>query len=1117
LRAITVLGLLNSNGMAQLAAPGLTRQIDYNFDVRPILSDNCFRCHGHDEGSRRAGLRLDLAESAYAQALVPGKPQESELIRRVTSKDPAYHMPPPETHKSLSEAEISILTKWIEQGAVYKPHWAFVAPKKVNPPETKFRDLVVNPIDQFVFGRLEREGLHPSPEADRETLINRLSLTLTGLPPTLEEVDTFLRDKSSNAYEKVVDRLLASSAYGEHLAGYWMDIARYSETDGFLDDKHGRLFSPYRDWVISAFSKNMPYDQFGLWQVAGDLLPNATKEQKLATAFLRVGKRTTENGAIDEEYRVEYALDRANTIGAGFLGLTTGCARCHDHKYDPISQKDYYSLVAFFNSTDEPGWNPIGPATTGGPTIAWSSPTQDAELAALQAKIGDAQQTVDKVRKAAYAEAQSRASAMLAGPASQISESIEKALLSATEAYYPFDAVAPLPTGEMPKIRRGPAVPPLAPPVEGPSRRGRQRPQIPSGQQGQPASPPLGDLNLSKLAYSPSGLEGGEPAVIESALIKPGKKGTALYFDETNLGFLPPYIGSYERTQEFSVDIWVRPAAVYENALVVSQRDNENAGRMGYELRLEKNHVGFGMIHLKPHNMLHVVSKKQIPTDQWTHVAITYDGSSKAGGVQIYLDGQPAEIDIDHDSLTRSIMPVSGPPAGPYADFYGFQFGYRFREVPFTGGAIDELRIFNRELSPLEVDYLHKGLAALQKDPSELGHEIADWIVRNDANVVSAEKALSEARDEQNKLISVIPEVMVMGDTLKPRPSYVLERGVYSNHGAEVQPEGLSAIYPWNGAWPRNRIGLAKWMFDPGNPLTARVFVNQMWQLEFGRGIVETAGDFGTQGTLPSHPKLLDWLAVDFVDSGWDVKRLLKMMAMSAAYRQSSEASAELSAKDPKNMLLARGPRLRMSAEQIRDNALAVSGLLVRKVGGPSVYPYQPEGVWLPGTLAVPYPQPDDQPAENQHRRSLYTFVKRNIPPPSMEIFDLQERHATVVRRQTSNTPLQALVLLDDPQYVEAFRVLAANAIQREPDLTARITLMFRMATRRRPTSEELAVLAKQYEQEKAIFEATPENATKLVHVGVTPVPQDINLIDLAATTQVAAAIMNSPDAYSVR
>lgn len=1102
LLAIFVLGSFAQPPRVQSQAQ---QSVDYNFSVRPILSDNCFRCHGADSGSRQAGLRLDQAESAYAQAIVPYKPSESELIRRVTSKDPSYRMPPAVTHKTLSPEAIATLSRWIEQGAEYKPHWAFITPKKAPLPETKFKDRVVNPIDRFVFARLEREGLGPSAEADRETLINRVALTLTGLPPTLEQVDAFVKDKSPNAYEKVVDGLLASTAYGEHMAESWMDIARYSETDGFLDDKHGRLFWPYRDWVIAAFNKNMPYDQFGTWQLAGDLLPNASKEQKLATAFLRVGKRTTENGAIDEEYRVEYALDRANTVGVGFLGLTTGCARCHDHKYDPITQKDYYSLVGFFNSADEPGWNPIGPASTGGPAISWSTQEQDEKLAALEGRIAERQAAVDAAQKAA------RAAATQGLAKNELAESLDKSLLSATVAYYPFDTVTPFAPGEMPPIRSRPPAPPLAPPVEGSQQRGggRQRPPQPA----EPRALPIGDLILSKLTHSPSGLPGGEAAVIQSPVLKPGVKGNALFIDETNLGYLPGYLGSYERTQEFAIDLWVRPASVYESALVVSQRDAENAGRMGYELRLEGNHVGFGLIHLKPHDMLHVSTKKQIPVNEWTHVTVTYDASSKASGARIYLNGAPAEVNIDHDSLTRTILTASGPPAGPYADFYGFQFGYRFREVPFNGGGIDELRIFNRELSPLEVEYLDKGPDSL----GTVGTAAADWMVESDPNVVAAKKALNEAREEQNKLISVIPQVMVMGDTLKPRPSYVLVRGLYSSHGQEVKPEGLSAIFPWKDSWPRNRIGLTKWLFDPANPLTARVFVNQLWERQFGRGLVETAEDLGTQGSLPTHPELLDWLAVDFVESGWDIKRLSKLLVMSATFRQSSAASAELEKRDPQNILLARGPRLRLSAEQIRDNALAVSGLLVRTVGGPSVYPYQPEDVWLPGTLAVPYPTPEQIPVEQQHRRSLYTFVKRNIPPPSMAIFDLKERHATVVRRQTSNTPLQALVLLDDPQYVEAFRVLATNTMMREESVDARIKLMFRLAVRRMPTPQELTVLTAQYEQEKASFAAAPDNAAKLVHVGVTPLDPDVNVVELAAITQVAAAIMNSPDAYSIR
>jgi len=849
------LAILVFNGYAQQpSSASQPEHVDYNWQIRPILSDNCYRCHGPDSKSRQAGLRLDHQESAYEQAIVPGNAQESEMIRRISSKDPAYRMPPPAASaKPLTDAEVATLTEWVKQGAEYKPHWAFITPIKAPLPQTTLTSRVVNAIDRFIFARLEKEGLKPSSEADKETLINRVTLSLTGLPPTLPEVDAFLADKSPNAYEKVVDRLLASPAYGEHMAAYWANISRYSESDGFLDDHHDRLFWPYRDWVISAFNRNMPFNQFATWQLAGDLLPNATKEQRLATAFLRVGKRTTENGAIDEEYRVEYALDRANVVGEGFLALTTGCARCHDHKYDPIAQKDYYSLSGFFNSADEPGFFAPGFSTIqGGPTLPWTDKVTDEKIAAAEAALKTAESAYSAAREAANVDAIARVGALLKQPSSEVAGAVQKSLDAATVAYYPFETTAPIPDDQLPKsrARRGQKPPAdLVSPFRGRDPNGPP-PDVDAVRAAREFGQRLPNSMIREnLTFSPSGLAGGEPAVLEEANLRPGgAQGNALFFTDTNRGFLGKSVGFYDRTQPFSFDLWVYAASVYENSQVLNHRDDDNSGGAGYKLNLEKNHLSFFMMHSWPYNMLHVVSKEPVPIKQWTHVSITYDGSSRAAGLHLYVNGEPAEVDVEHDHLTESSLPRSY--AAAFNEFVGVEFGRRFREVTMKDGGIDEIRFFSRALTPIEVSYLHQGTRAVETQRAKLTDEMAELMTANDSRVVEAGKSLYVAREAQNQAVSWVPEVMVMADAPKPRQTYVLSRGLYNVRLDSVDPAPLTQVFPFDPKVPKNRIGLAQWLFDPNNPLVSRVFVNRMWQQLLGKGIVETSDDFGMQGSM---------------------------------------------------------------------------------------------------------------------------------------------------------------------------------------------------------------------------------------------------------------------------
>ena len=1102
------------------AAP--QRQIDFNWDVRPILSDNCFRCHGPDEKNRQANLRLDTAEGAYAAlrrpntfAIVPGKPTESQLIFRVTHANAAVRMPPQVTNKVVTPQQIEILRAWIEQGAQYKPHWAFMVPQRSTVPTVAAGPSVLSDIDRFVQARLDREGLKLSAPADKETLINRVTLTLTGLPPTLAEVDAFLADKSPQAYEKLVDRLLASPAYGEHVGGQWLDIARYAESDGFLDDTHDRLLWPYRDWVIAATNKNMPFDQFATWQLAGDLLPSHTKEQLLATAFMRVGKRSTENGAIDEEYRVEYAVDRATTVGTGFLAMTVGCARCHDHKYDPIPTKDFYSLTGFFNSTDEPGFYAPGRSgITPGPTMLWTDEATEKEIAGQRAAIAKAEAAYESARKAAAHEAGARADALLSNPA-QLKHVIEQSLTRDLQGHYPFEATAPIPDSvqpePVPQARMSP--PPLA--LESLSPRCYRHVSDVGCQTMRTGMARLVDSwRTEPLMVSASTTDGAPPAVMLTPLLRDGVAGKAFFFDDNNRGVLGQDIGYFERTQPFSVDLWVMPGSVYDEALVFSHREADNAGNAGYILRLIENRLWFDIAHSRAGNGIAMHTKTPLPVGKWAHVTLTYDGSSKAKGLTMYLDGKPADVEIFRDNLSRTIIPNGDSNAGD--DVYGVQFGQGGRIKTLKDGAIDEMRVYTRALTPVEVRALHQQVTPAESAASVTREDLVDLLVAQDAKVGEALKTLTAARNIENETVSLLPEVLVMGDLPKPRPTYVLVRGNYDDHGEQIPPRGLNQVLPWNPAWPENRLGLAQWLFDAKNPLTARVYVNRVWQSHFGRGLVETAEDFGSQGSLPTNPELLDYLAVTFRESGWDIKKLHKVIVMSGAYRQQSAANEELLRKDPNNLLLARYTRLRMPAEMVRDQALAASGLLIRKIGGPSVYPYQPANMW-DGFNAYDYPTPDAVPADAHHRRAMYSFIKRNAPHPAMASFDLPDRGSATARRRTSNSPLQALVLLDDPQFLEAYRALAGNVLKTETAQEARLTKVFRLATRRYPIAEEMAAMRDYYAAQLQRYKDDREAAVQLLSVGVTPVDTSLDPVQLAALTNLTTVVMNTPDAYSLR
>ena len=1071
-------------------APLPDAAVDYNWDVRPILSNNCFRCHGPDEEARQAGLRLDVRDIAVAElpespgrvAIAPGDTSGSELVRRVSSDDPDFHMPPPDTHLSLSSAEVETLTRWIGQGAEYKPHWSFIAPADVAPPMSGFSADAINPIDEFVFAEIEQQGLTPAGQADRETLIGRVTFTLTGLPPTPDEVDAFIADTDEDAYGKLVESLLARPAYGERMATEWLDAARFADSDGYLDDEYKRLLYPWRDWVVEAFNTNMPYDRFGTVQLAGDLAGNPSKADLIASGFGRLHRRTAENGIIDEEYRVEYVIDRTDTLGTAFLGLSVGCARCHDHKFDPISHVDYYSLTAFFNSTDDAGFYPHDKWETG-PTMYLTDEATDRGIAELKEKVAalEAAYEAELANAAGRLTAESSRSDRSA-PGEETVAAIRRAIAAAEVAHYPFESA-------------------LADAAAAESY---------AGAAGLEPSQPL--------VFSPAGNSERKPAALQAPIFRPGVSGNALFFDANNKGFLDKSngVGYFDHHEDFSLDFWLYTAKVYDEAGVLNHSDHLRFGSGGWTIDLEDNRIKVGLVHAYPRDQIIVQAREPLPADAWTHVTLTYDGSAKASGIGLFLNGEPVALDVERDSLTKSILPLGLAFAG-LDDFHGLAFGKRWQQTPLEGGAIDELRVFDRQLSPLAVAVLHEGAAALQDAGAP--ERLEEHLALLDPAILSARRELTAARAELNALLTSLPEVMIMGDTLEPRPTFVLERGVYSEHGEEVTPRGLVQVFPYSEDLPRDRAGLAQWLFDPEHPLTARVYVNRLWQTHFGTGLVRTAEEFGSQGETPTHPELLDWLAKRFIESGWDVKAMNRLIVMSAAFRRDSTEPPGDAELDPANRWLARGVTRRLTAEMIRDNALAASGLLDTTIGGPSVYPYQPDGVWEAVTFydrSGAYPDPESVPNDH-HRRSIYSMIRRGAPAPSMTIFDFPRRHMSQVRRPTASTPLQALVLLNDPQYVEASRALAARTMHEHEGIDEQLVAIFRRAARRVPNPAEIETLKTFFESQREEFAVAGEATARYLDIGVTEPDPDLDATWLAALGATANVVFNSPDSYTLR
>jgi mono/diheme cytochrome c family protein len=993
-------------------------RVDYNRDVRPILAENCYACHGPDANARKGDLRLDRKEDAFqiredSAAIVPGDLDASDLIQRILEDDPDSKMPPPKSGKALTKVQVETLRRWVSEGAEWRGHWAFQSPRQPSVPEVAQKGWTRNPIDAFVLKKLEERGLKPSPEADKISLIRRVSLDLTGLPPSLEEVDAFVKDDRPEAYEGLVDRLLASSSFGERMAQNWLDAARYADTNGYHIDNHRDIWK-YREWVISAFNRNLPFDRFTVEQVAGDLLPDASVDQKIASGFHRNTMVNFEGGADAEEYLTKYIGDRVSTTSTVFLGVTMACAECHDHKYDPFTQKDFYRFYAFFNGIAEQGLD--GNKESPAPRMKIPTAEQSAKLAEIRGQIshlkgrGDAASPeADKAQADwEWARGETQSTWTILEPSALSS--------SAGSTLAKLDDRSILVSGTNPDQ----------------------------------------DVYEFVTSSKQSGIQGIR---LEALTHESLSKGTGR---AENSNFVLTGV-EVETASEASPEAWSR--------VPLARAEADYYQKTG-DYRVEK--------------------------------AIDTDPSSGWA-----VDGDTKRED------RRALFVVKTP----FGSDQGTRIKIRLRfESQFARHAIGRFRLAITAVENPSLDVLPAKVAeTLATRPSKRSEAqvkaLRDYFrkeIWTEGRAIRRE--LETLTKLETELEKSIPVTMVMAEMAKPRPTHILMRGDFRSKGSIVEagvPESLPPLPPGQ---PSNRLGLARWLVDPGNPLVARVTVNRFWQQYFGTGIVKTVNDFGTQGEWPSHPELLDWLATEFVSTGWDVKAMQKRIVMSATYRQESKADRALTELDPENRLLARGPRFRLEAEAIRDNALAICGLLDRRVGGPSVYPYQPPGLWEEIAFGGDFSSQRYMPSHGNdlYRRGLYTYWKRSLPHPSLATFDAPNREVCAVQRPRTNTPLQALVLMNDPIYVEAARVLAQRVLKEAgPDPEARMVHAFRLCVARPPTDREktvlLTLLAKQIDH----FKADPKAAKSLISTGESPQIPGLDPAELAAWTAIGNVLLN--------
>ncbi len=1019
--------------------PANADEIQFDRDIRPILSDKCFFCHGPDAEHREADLRFDLKDDALAM-IDPEDPEASELIQRIKSHDDDEVMPPPSAVKQLTEQEIKILDQWVKQGAPWSQHWSFVPPVKSQLPESDAsisEPDATDAIDAFVSARLAEQGQPLAPEATREKLLRRITYDLTGMPPTIAELDAFLGDDSENAYETVVDRLLASPRYGQRMALAWLDVARYGDTSVYHADGTRDMWA-WRDAIVEAYNENLPFDQFSKYQLAGDLLPDATLQQKILSGFNRNNGTTDEGGAIAEEYRVEYAVDRVKTTATAWLGLTMECAQCHDHKYDPISQEEYYQFYAFFNVSRDGGMQ-----TRNGnaePKLNILDPEKEPQIPAAEKNL-----------------------AAVRSQLKLIDEGCDEALARWVEQRRADESEQP-PVGLIAEL------------------------PILTGQ-----GETLVDL-----------IDGQRPIQLHGKykwVDTLSNKG--LRFDgdgHADLG----NIGDFERTDSFSYGGWIETKKNGSGALLARMND-ANAHR-GYDVLAGKGPISVHLINTWPTNAIKVTTNKSLDAEKRYHVMVTYDGSSKASGVKIYVNGEEWDWKIEQDRLSDTIRTEKTLLIGSRHD------GAKFH------GTVDSVQVYQRKLESAEVDALAKSqslgslleIAAEDRTKEQAAAIRKYYLTTANEAYQAAAKQETELAARLDDLKRPITSVMIMSDLPQPRETFVLNRGAYDSPTETKVTPGIPAVLPPMAKdLPRNRLGMAEWLFQNDHPLTARVTVNRYWQMLFGMGLVASSADFGAQGEFPSHPELLDWLAVDFREHDWDTKRLIKQIVMSRTYRQSSRTATARYSEDPQNRWLGRGPRFRLQGEFIRDTALTISGLLVDQFGGPGVKPYQPPGLWAEVGLGGNPKFVQDQ-GDKLYRRSLYTYWKRSAPPPAMQIFDAPTREKCTVRRARTNTPLQALVTLNDVQFVEAARHFAKRMMTEAGETAAaRIELGFRLATSRRPAEAEQQVLLEIYDAAIEKYKSNPDAAIELLSIGDSPRDEALDPATHAAWTIVASSILN--------
>ena len=1245
------LAVLGLSSVSAVQSESAQATVDYNLDVRPILADNCFACHGPDAKTREADLRLDTKEGAFSEpsgypVIVPGKPEESELHIRIASNDDHYRMPPAGFNKTLTPEQIDVITQWIREGAKWEEHWAFTTPVRPTLPEVKDQDWIRNPIDAFILSRLEKEGLQPASEADKRTLIRRLSLDLTGLPPTREEIHQFLEDDSPDAYEKVIDAFMAKSEYGEHFGRFWLDVARYGDTHGLHLDNYREMW-PYRDWVIEAFNKNMPFDQFTIEQLAGDLLPEPTLEQQIATGFNRCHVTTSEGGSIDEEYYVQYAIDRADTTSTVWMGLTVGCAQCHDHKYDPITQKEFYQLYAYFNNITEKAMD--GNRKDSPPVVKLPTPEQEAELAAFDEQIAeldaqtkapipeiDATQIAWENRMPHWTTLKPTSLYSKGGATLEVLEDNSILAGGPNPEQEIYEVIAELPPGKWSAVR-----------LEGITHE-----SLPKGGVGRSSNSNV-VLTDFALFIAPSATDDdtsptednadvaaeveteteNETAVDTDAETLEDDTTTADAGSEVDAENTPTYEADTEgeTADTDSDDPWTRIPIVqawadHEQALgedgfegiVANAIDDKpetgwaldrrsenrqaiflvaapfgmNGGtlkiRLKHEYDLRQKQLGRFRLALTDAPTIYPIGSKitignwnaagpfpaehgnlafyQVyepetknvntgdtfevngKTIKWEQQAHWVDGqvhndivgensatylfrnitSVTKQRAQLYIGSNDAlkvwmngtellsknvqrDAGADQEQLQVQLKPGNNALLLKVVNYSG-PSGFYFRietDVPMTPADIVDIAGMPRgeretEQQALIRDYYRKNIT-----PDKTVNENAQ---RAFADLNALFTDLAEVQGKRSTLDASLTTTLVMQEREEPRGAYVLARGEYQNREEQVYPQTPSILPTLPEDTLPNRLGFAKWLLLPEHPLTARVTINRFWQNVFGAGIVETSEDFGTQGIPPTHPELLDWLATEFIDSEWDVQKMLKLMLTSATYRQSSRVTPEKLERDADNMLFSRSPRYRLDAEIVRDSALAVSDLLYTKLGGPSVKPPQPGGLWkavgFTGSNTDTFVQ--DTGPDKVYRRSLYTFWKRTAPPPQMNILDAPSREACTIRRERTNTPMQALMLMNDPQFFEAARAFAERAIKEGGETPeARIAYLFEAATARLPKPVEEALLLKTFQAHYQELEADPEAAKKLITVGESAPDETLDAVEVAAWTMIANLILN--------